>query len=110
MALGTRKFMRMIVFFDLPVVGREQKRAYIKFRNFLIRDGYDMLQWSVYARITNGSDRLKKHQNRLRAHLPPEGSVRCLVISEKQFTSIETLVGPLKKQEILVNADQLLLI
>ena len=110
MAQENRKFMRMLVFFDLPVVGRDQKRAYVKFRNFLLKDGYDMLQWSVYARLTNGSDRLGKHLKRLEAHLPPEGSVRCLVVSEKQFTSIETLVGPKKQQETLVNADQLLLI
>ena len=105
-----RRFMRMLVFFDLPVVGRDQKRAYVKFRNFLIKDGYDMLQWSVYARLTNGTDRLEKHQKRLEAHLPPEGLVRCLIVSEKQFASIATLVGPRKRQETIVNADQLLLI
>ena len=106
----TRRFMRILVFFDLPTVGREQKRAYLRFRNFLLKDGYDMLQWSIYARIANGSDRLDKHRNRLRAHLPPDGSVRCLVVSEKQFASIEILVGPIKSQEKVINADQLLLI
>ncbi|MDB9861837.1 CRISPR-associated endonuclease Cas2 [Litorivicinus sp.] len=102
--------MRLLVFFDLPVVGREQKRAYVLFRRFLLKDGYDMMQWSVYARLINGIDRLEKHRKRLKAHLPPEGSIRCLAVSEKQFASIEILVGVVKKQEKVINADQLLLI
>ena len=34
------KFMRMIVFFDLPVGTARERKAATKFRNFLIKDGY----------------------------------------------------------------------
>ena len=51
MGTETRRHMRLLVFFDLPVVSREDRRAYTIFRRFLINDGYDMIQFSVYVRI-----------------------------------------------------------
>ncbi len=105
----TRRFMRLIVFFDLPTVTKTEKRAYTVFRRFLLNDGYDMIQWSVYGRVVNGVDDADTHLKRLAANLPPEGSVRCLQISEKQFAQIRLLVGTLTRQEKRVNADQMLL-
>ena len=109
MSKETRKFMRMIVFFDLPTTSKAKKRAYVVFRRFLLNDGYDMLQWSVYGRIVNGHDDAEKHLKRLTRHLPKEGSIRCLQVTEKQFTRMKVLVGKQKKQEKKVNASQLLL-
>ena len=34
---------------DLPVVTKAERRAYTVFRRFLINDGYDMIQFSVYV-------------------------------------------------------------
>lgn len=101
--------MRIVVFFDLPTTTREYKRAYTLFRRFLIQDGYDMLQWSVYARMVNGFDNAEKHLKRLSANLPAEGSVRCMQVSEKQFANMKILVGDRSFQEKKVTADQLLL-
>lgn len=64
-----------------------------------MQDGYDMLQWSVYSRITNGNDNVRKHIKRLECNLPQEGSVRCLIVSERQYASIRILVGFQEKQE-----------
>lgn len=101
--------MRMLVFFDLPVVTRAERRAYTIFRRFLINDGYDMIQFSVYGRIVNGADAEQKHLKRLVDNLPPEGSVRCLTVTEKQFASMKLLVGMPLFQEKTVNAKQMLL-
>ena len=109
MSQGTRRYMRMLVFFDLPVTSREKKRAYTLFRRFLLKDGYDMIQWSVYGRMVNGTDDAEKHMKRLGENLPKEGSIRCLQVSEKQFTSMKLLLGTRSFQEKKVNADQLLL-
>ena len=110
MSKETRRFMRMLVFFDLPTKTRADKRAYTLFRRFLIQDGYDMIQWSVYGRVVNGNDDMNTHMTRLKSNLPPEGSVRCLRISEKQFAAMAFLVGLPKKQEKKVNAEQLILL
>lgn len=101
--------MRILVFFDLPTLTKADKRAYTLFRRFLLQDGYDMLQWSVYSRIVNGEDAVKKHQKKLIAHLPKKGSVRCMKVSEKQYASMEILVGTLTVQEEKVSLQQVLL-
>lgn len=87
------KFMRMIVFFDLPVVTAKERKAAAKFRNFLLKDGYHMVQFSVYSRICNGMDAVEKHQIRLNLNLPEKGAVRLLTITEKQYESIQVLLG-----------------
>ena len=101
--------MRLLVFFDLPVVTKAERRAYTLFRRFLINDGYDMIQFSVYGRILNGNDAVDKHFRRLVNNLPPEGSVRCLSVTEKQFASMKILVGLPLFQEKAVKAQQMLL-
>jgi CRISPR-associated protein Cas2 len=109
MSEATRRYMRLLVFFDLPVTTREKRRIYTVFRRFLIQDGYDMIQWSVYGRLVNGFDDAEKHMKRLSSNLPKEGSIRCLQVSEKQFASMKLLVGTRSFQEKKVNAQQMLL-
>jgi CRISPR-associated protein Cas2 len=105
----TRRFMRMMVFFDLPTVTKAEKRAYTLFRRFLLNDGYDMIQFSIYGRILNGTDAEEKHMKRLVSNLPPEGSIRVLTVTEKQYASMKILVGLPLFQEKQVNANQILL-
>ncbi|MCC6870376.1 MAG: CRISPR-associated endonuclease Cas2 [Burkholderiales bacterium] len=101
--------MRMLVFFDLPVLTREERRAYTQFRRFLLNDGFDMIQFSVYGRILNGRDAESKHLERVIANLPPEGSVRVLTVTEKQYAGMWILVGTPIFQENQVSADQMVL-
>lgn len=103
----SKRFMRLLVFFDLPVVKKEDRKEYQNFRRFLLNDGYIMLQFSVYSRICNGVDGANKHINRLQKNIPPKGSVRYLQITEKQYTEMKFLVGSPKKQEKQINSGQL---
>lgn len=98
--------MRLIVLFDLPVKSKPDKRAYQQFHKFLLSDGYVMMQFSVYTRITNGLDGIQKHLARLRANLPSKGSVRAMSVTEKQYESMLFLVGRPTTQEKTV-ASQL---
>lgn len=101
--------MRMMVFFDLPVVSKADRRAYTLFRRFLLNDGYDMIQYSIYGRILNGTDAEEKHMKRLVSNLPAAGSIRVLTVTEKQYASMKILVGMPLFQEKHVNANQTLL-
>lgn len=101
--------MRILVFFDLPVKTKAERYAYTVFRRFLINDGYDMLQWSVYSRLVNGVNQVDKHVKRLIQNLPERGSVRYLQLSEKQFANMRLLIGEKTHQEKLVTKDQMLL-
>lgn len=88
------KFMRILLFFDLPVVSKRDRKAYTKFRRFLLNDGYVMLQYSVYYRICNGDEAVQKHMKRLRQHIPPvNGAIRTLKVTEKQFEKMDILLG-----------------
>ena len=102
--------MRMLVFFDLPVDTKSNRRAATQFRNFLLKDGYYMVQFSVYARVCNGYDSVSTHKNRLSAHLPDNGSIRLLVITEKQYESIDVLLGNYKPEDKPVEYEQLTLL
>ena len=93
------RFMRMIVLFYLPVQTKKQRHDAAAFRNFLLKDGYTMLQYSVYVRVCNGMDAVQKHRLRLYDHLPDDGAARLLVITEKQYASIEILLGELTQTD-----------
>lgn len=99
--------MRILVFFDLPVKTKQQQREATRFRNFLIKDGYHMIQYSVYARTCNGTDAVEKHKKRLKSCLPDNGSIRMLVITEKQYESIEILLGKLTEADTEFEMEQL---
>ena len=101
--------MRIIVFFDLPVVKKKERRIYAQFRRFLLNDGYDMIQFSVYSRLCNGNDMTEKHVKRLNQNLPSKGSVRCLTITEKQYADMKFLVGKPSRQEKKIKTEQLTL-
>lgn len=95
------------MFFDLPVTTKEERKAAAAFRKFLIKDGYHMIQFSVYGRVCNGADAVGKHLQRLRMTVPHNGSIRLLTITEKQYQSIEILVGSLRKEESPIAYQQL---
>jgi CRISPR-associated protein Cas2 len=109
MSTETRRFMRMLVLFDLPTTTKAERRAYTVFRRFLINDGYDMIQYSVYGRVLQSGDSEAKYFKRLVASLPPEGSVRSLTVTEKQFAGMKLLVGLPLFQEKNVSSHQLLM-
>ena len=93
------RFMRLMVFFDLPVATKAQRRAATQFRKFLLKDGYNMMQFSVYNRPCNGWDSVETHVARVRAAVPKEGAVRMMAVTEKQFNSIEILTGTMTKYD-----------
>jgi len=97
-----------MVFFDLPVVSKIDRMNYTQFRKFLINDGYSMLQYSVYGRVTRNRDDAKKHTIRLKRNLPPKGQVRVLLVTENQYNSMEILVGEETAHEKFLNTDEVI--
>jgi len=87
------KYMRLFVMFDLPVQTPVERRLASQFRQFLLKDGYYMMQFSIYVRICNSHEAVEKHRIRLVQNLPHTGSVRVLVITERQFAMMEVLCG-----------------
>jgi CRISPR-associated protein Cas2 len=102
------RFMWLFVFFDLPVGTKTERRTATQFRNFLLKDGYMMIQFSVYARICNGQDRADKHIQRINAKIPEKGSVRLIQITDKQYERMKILVGTKRNNE-KTKSEQLVL-
>ena len=105
-----QQLMRILVFFDLPTVSKTDKKNYVIFRRFLLKDGYDMLQWSVYARICNGADSVDKHILRLARAIPKDGSVRSICITDKQYAQMRLWSGKPTPTEKVSKPQQLVLI
>ncbi len=102
------RFMRILVFFDLPTLTKKDRKYASTFRKFLIKQGYHMLQLSVYSRICKGIDEVYKHTSRINMGLPPRGSVRLLEVTDTQYGRMQLLLGSPKKEEQL-GSQQLLL-
>ncbi len=85
--------MRVIVFFDLPVETAQQRRNYTHFRKFLIRNGFIMMQESVYTKLAPTATVADSIQFQVRRNKPFEGIVQMLTITEKQFNRMEILTG-----------------
>lgn len=85
--------------FDLPVVTEKDRKIYSKFRNFLLDDGYFMLQYSIYTRICKNADDVKKHEIKLSINMPQKGNIRLLQVTENQFQNMKILCGKQSNEE-----------
>lgn len=100
--------MRIIVFFDLPVSTKKQRKEASDFRKFLINDGFIMLQFSVYSRTVRNHDDARKHCQIIESKVPVSGSVRVLTITEKQYSSMKLLAGEKLSSEKLLDTKDIL--
>ncbi len=102
------RFMRVIVFFDLPSVTDSDKREYRNFRNHLIKSGFIMMQESVYSKIALNATNVKSITEAIRQNKPPKGIVQLMVVTERQYTTIEYIVGDINTN--IINSDERLII
>lgn len=85
--------MRIIVFFDLPTLTRENRRDYSRFRRMLIKSGFMMLQESVYCRMVLNHTIANSTISNIRKNKPSKGLVMVLEVTEKQFSKMEMITG-----------------
>jgi CRISPR-associated protein Cas2 len=86
--LSGYQLMWIIVMFDLPVDTREHARAATKFREFLLDEGFEMAQFSVYARFVNGKEHFDTYVRRIGRNLPLRGEIHILQFTDKQYENI----------------------
>ncbi len=79
----------IVVFFDLPVKEKEERYHATRFRNDLLKDGYTMIQYSVYARPCPSFGRIQTHIRRLKNLIPPYGEVRSIYLTDAQWGKME---------------------
>lgn len=103
------RFMRIIVFFDLPVESVSDKKEYRRFRKFLINEGFIMMQESIYTKLALNSSVIESIKKRLIVNKPLKGIVQSLVVTEKQYANIDIIVGSSIKNQI-DNTERIIII
>ena len=103
------RFMRMVVFFDLPVLTVEDRRVYSRFRKALIQNGFIMMQESVYCKLMTSPTMEGSVRNMLDRNRPDKGLVQTLLITEKQFVKMDFLVGE-KRSEYVDTEDRVVVL
>ena len=86
--LNRYELMWMIVLFDLPVIEKEERKEATKFRNFLLDNGFSMIQYSIYTKMFSGKDSCEKYYKMIKENLPTEGKVDIITITDKQYGNI----------------------
>ena len=89
--------MWIVAMFDLPVTTKAARRAYADFVKFLKRDGFRRVQFSVYGRHVASKENAAVHIMRIKQHLPPDGEVRVIGITDKQFERMSVFWGKMRK-------------
>ena len=102
------RFMRVIVFFDLPTETLEDRANYRLFRKTLLESGFLMMQESVYCRLLITPTAVSAVVQSLKRQRPPRGLVQVLTITEKQFAGMETIVG--ESASDVLNTDERLVV
>lgn len=96
--------MRMILMFDMPTETVEERKAYRKFRKFLLSEGFTMHQFSVYSKLLLNNSANKAMVDRLQGNNPKKGSITLLTVTEKQFARMIYLNG--EKNTSVANSDR----
>lgn len=100
--------MRIVVFFDLPTLTDSDKREYRKFRKLLIKNGFIMMQESVYTRMVLNQTVQNSVIELLKKNKPSAGLVQAMIVTEKQFSNTVNISGKITSD--VIDSDERLLV
>lgn len=103
------RYMRVVVFFDLPVLTEQNRREYRKFRTYLVKSGFLMVQESVYSKLAQNSTVAETLLENIRKNKPSSGLVQVLRVTEKQYSKMEFITGT-RKSNILDTDERLVIL
>ena len=97
MFISGYRCMWVVAMFDLPVDTKAARRQYALFRKSLLKDGFAKMQFSVYIRHCASEENADVHVQRVERALPPDGEVRLITITDKQFERMRVFWGKRRK-------------
>lgn len=98
--------MRIVLFFDLPTLTEKNRKEYARFRKFLIKTGFMMLQESIYVKLALNATITNTLMNNLEKNKPEEGLIQILLVTEKQYSKLYMLLGE-NRNEVLDTTERL---
>ena len=103
------RILRAIIFFDLPTGSKTERKHAAKFRKYLLKEGFFMMQESVYSKLILNAGAYKAVLNNLKKNKPPAGLIQLLTVTEKQYNSMEFIVGE-KRGDVVDNDKRLIVL
>ena len=97
--LNAYHIMWLFVFFDLPVITKKERKLAALFRKNLMKDGFVMLQYSVYIRHCASYESQQVHIKRVKSFVPEIGMVSILSVTDKQYGDIVNFWGKEKTKK-----------
>ncbi len=91
--INAYQIMWLFVFFDLPVMTKKERKAASGFRKDLMKDGFCMMQFSVYTRNCASRESADVHVKRVKGMVPEKGQVSIMLITDKQYGDIINFWG-----------------
>jgi CRISPR-associated protein Cas2 len=91
--LNAYHIMWLFVFFDLPVTTKKERKVATHFRKELLKDGFVMMQFSVYNRHCASKESAEVHIKRVKRLVPQKGQVSIVMITDKQYGNIINFWG-----------------
>lgn len=85
--------MWLFVFFDLPTTTKKERKDAAGFRKMLEKDGFVMMQFSVYVRHCPSKENMDVHVKRVEMSIPVSGQVSILAVTDKQYGDIHNFIG-----------------
>lgn len=104
--LNKYQIMWIFVHFDLPTETKAERKAASTFRSFLLKDGFTMMQFSMYSRHCSSRENSDVHKVRVKTAIPEKGHVIVFEVTDAQFGRIEMFHGQ-KKQKSKQSCIQL---
>lgn len=103
------KYMRILIMFDLPMETNSEKREYREFRQFLLQNGFLMLQYSIYTRLCTNQTMADNYMKKIEECIPSDGAIRGLIITEKQYNKMKIFLGQKSKNESIITDKRLII-
>jgi len=91
--LNAYRILWVLVFFDLPTETKKQRKIYAIFRKNILKDGFQMFQFSIYMRHCSSRENADVHVKRVKKILPEKGHIGIMCITDKQFGMMEIFYG-----------------
>mgnify|MGYP001103348778 CR=1 FL=1 len=99
MRINQYRTMWIMVLYDLPTETKVDRKNFTKFRNALLKDGFEMFQFSMYIRHCASKENANVHIQRVINNLPPKGKIGILSITDRQFGEMQLFYGKDKVEE-----------
>lgn len=91
--INAYRIMWLFVFFDLPTNTKGERKTASQFRKKLLKDGFTMMQYSVYIRHCASRESMEVHVKRIKTCVPSAGQVSMMSITDKQYGNILNFWG-----------------